>query len=651
MSQQIFTDNFLIQQRANLRGENSKSYVAEYVGDEFKGNHILSNSFRTLEIEQVPENLGERMVNSFLTTSSDFECGRILYEALNYLTSREASNPGFWTYLHHYNLFPYLKLRWPDLENPPNKSSSENYILNHWLQNNSSQAELMDYPLSGLWWSFYISEIKENENPYELTKILFSNFSFRTKNFGQSKVARHKEAVIGVLEFVKENQIHLNNFESNGQAITTYVNLLGGIKPLSFFKRSWFKERLRERFPELVIENDKRKILQRKKNQPEVQTSAGWDLKDGIHAESEPQMLLFFLDIVKRPQRLFLNTKSSPDAAISLPILKKYEDGFLLFCYDNGQVNRVPVNALLNKPLDSATPVSYVYRESDLLQVLPSREEGLLFVTGKGSRGPAGKIYETEFIPTNEHLTSKGKKLLNRKNILGYEFLPLGLKSKVQQLISYGPHILFDQQEYPKEWAVIEQYRQEREKEIVEEKEFIDEAEKSFLNIYNASGKFFFSKGKPASSTISVELPEHYEDKCLFLFYDNGQVGKIPLKNLPPFSSELQNDGKYPRAQLTNLEIGFPDSNILVSRYKSRRTCVKIHKAEWITDAAGLNEKGKEIVDLPNKLSYALLPPDLPPSLQRMVAIDVKYGIDLNHWVYKDQKKEIKMLVADFFAD
>jgi hypothetical protein len=192
----------------------------------------------------------ERKVIEMLQSSSDFERGKILFETLSNLSRREASDIGLWNYLSHNELYRVVHNMWSEIENPPNKSTSESYILNHWIMTSSAQSELMDYPLSGLWWSFFLTVDEERTDKYELTRIFFKNLTFRTKAFGQSKIARHKEAVIGVLEFIKENGLDKQNFEDNGNAIVPYLNLLGGIKPLGAFDRTWFKSKLTKKFTE-----------------------------------------------------------------------------------------------------------------------------------------------------------------------------------------------------------------------------------------------------------------------------------------------------------------------------------------------------------------------------------------------------------------
>jgi hypothetical protein len=187
-------------------------------------------------------------LQEILQADSDFERGRLVYEAFSFLTRRQASDIDFWNYLAHNQLYPLVHKMWPEIDNPPNNSSPMSYIKNHWVMTKSSQAELMDYPLSGLWWSFFMTVDEGRTDKYELTKIFFKNLSFRTKSFGQSKIARHRDAVLAVLEFIQENGLHERNFEDNGLAIVPYLNLLGGIRPLGFFDKDWFKSKLSAKF-------------------------------------------------------------------------------------------------------------------------------------------------------------------------------------------------------------------------------------------------------------------------------------------------------------------------------------------------------------------------------------------------------------------
>ena len=213
-----------------------------------KKKFSFSENFEEFTEELEFDAISDTKIQEILRADSDFERGRLVFDTFSFLTRRQASDIDFWNYLAHNQLYPLVHKMWPEIHNPPNNSSTMSYIKNHWVMTKSSQAELMDYPLSGLWWSFFMTVDESRTDKYELTKIFFKNLSFRTKSFGQSKIARHRDAVLAVLEFIQENGLHERNFEDNGLAIVPYLNLLGGIRPLGFFDKDWFKSKLSGKF-------------------------------------------------------------------------------------------------------------------------------------------------------------------------------------------------------------------------------------------------------------------------------------------------------------------------------------------------------------------------------------------------------------------
>jgi hypothetical protein len=99
-----------------------------------------------------------------------------------------------------------------------------------------------------LWWAVYLSvDEKRGENKYELSKILFRQLDFPTRTLGTYKLGRHKEAVIGILEFIQENELLFKkNFEDRVRFITKHLNLIGGVKPIAYYDRSFFKGELQK---------------------------------------------------------------------------------------------------------------------------------------------------------------------------------------------------------------------------------------------------------------------------------------------------------------------------------------------------------------------------------------------------------------------
>src|SRR5690606_22561651 len=117
-------------------------------------------------ISNISKDLVADMISAFEDNETEFEAGKLLFENLK-LSPKQASDIGFWTYHNHYTFYPYLTKRWSDLWEDEVINPST-YIINHWIQSNSSQGELMKYPISGLWWSFYLTVDEEREDKYEL---------------------------------------------------------------------------------------------------------------------------------------------------------------------------------------------------------------------------------------------------------------------------------------------------------------------------------------------------------------------------------------------------------------------------------------------------------------------------------------------------
>lgn len=176
-----------------------------------------------------PEGLLERMLNA----ESECKAAIQLYEGYKNLSPLLASTENFWVYLTHTDLFPYCQKRWPKVTTD---EVSKEYILDHWF---FSQQGMMRNTLASLWWPVYFSVDDTRENPYELTEVLFKNYSFRVIWF--SVFLRMKNGLLGVLEFIKDNEsLFADNFEMRGRFLAQYINRLGAVRNLSYLPRDYF---------------------------------------------------------------------------------------------------------------------------------------------------------------------------------------------------------------------------------------------------------------------------------------------------------------------------------------------------------------------------------------------------------------------------
>jgi hypothetical protein len=234
----------------------SETLLTYYTKETFMPDRSFQLVTEESDVLPINNNLVEEMIEAF-ESENEFEAGKLLFESLN-LNPKQASDIGFWTYHNHYTFYQYISKRWGDIWNDQkNVENPSSYVVNHWIQSNSSQGELIDYPISGLWWSFYLTVDEERDDKYELTKIFFKNLSIRTKLLGTARFARHKPAILGILEFIKEKGLDTNSLEEAGRAIVPYINLLGGIRPLSYYDKKWFKDKLESRFGEQIAAGER----------------------------------------------------------------------------------------------------------------------------------------------------------------------------------------------------------------------------------------------------------------------------------------------------------------------------------------------------------------------------------------------------------
>ena len=198
-----------------------------------------------------PEGLQEKMNPDNL-----LESAIALYEAYPDLTPLSASKMELWAYLSHVDLFEYMQKRFPAVKDG---TADEKYIKEHWFR--SSQGTIRS-SLAGLWWSVYCSVDETRKDKYELTKVLFQQDSIRTHYFGNSITFCHREAIIGILEFLVENpDVSRVHFNSRCIYIAQYFNLLGAVKQLAYMDRQFFKEELMKKKPVLLTVTSKAQVL------------------------------------------------------------------------------------------------------------------------------------------------------------------------------------------------------------------------------------------------------------------------------------------------------------------------------------------------------------------------------------------------------
>lgn len=239
--QKVFTQSYVERLKAHIA-------PADYQKDEFT---VDESQVKTLLRVRHPEQLADYMVEH---ADSDFDCAVALFESYSDLSPVFAQEERFWVYLSHVDLFPYLKIRW---SLPLDVTKQNNHIRDHWFKGTNS---MMRSSLMGLWWAVYCTVDEERSDRYELTRILFSNYSFRTMFFGASELFWYREGTKGILEFLMDNpDVTSECFENRSLFITKYFNQLGGYKQLASQSRLFYYnecQRIKERILSVRTRDD-----------------------------------------------------------------------------------------------------------------------------------------------------------------------------------------------------------------------------------------------------------------------------------------------------------------------------------------------------------------------------------------------------------
>ncbi len=200
---------------------------------------------KLLIIPQVkqPGNLLDKMIP---TTDGDFASAVALYEAYKSLKPLQAINTQLWESLALTDLFPYMQKRWKLSETKDLKRS----IINHFQVKSHG---ILRQGLSGLWWLVHLTIDDSRDNKYELTEMVFKNYTLRYVRLGAGRVIQHKEAAIGILQYLKDYFEEIPSLEKVANGLTSYFNKLGAVKQLTFLDRDFFYNEMARHIEEFKV--------------------------------------------------------------------------------------------------------------------------------------------------------------------------------------------------------------------------------------------------------------------------------------------------------------------------------------------------------------------------------------------------------------
>jgi hypothetical protein len=480
MSKKLTFDT-LMHLKSFIKSSQINTIKTYYTEDAFKDSEIgkeVTLKYEEFDYDSSSMNeLTNKLIRaSFLPNGefikNEFEAGKILFNHLKDLTPNQASDIGFWTYHNHFTFYRYIAKRWNGLwkENEQNP----NYILNHWIQTNSNQSGLIDYPISGLWWSFYLTQDSIGNKEFKLTEILFKNESLRTKYLGQARFARHKPAILGVLEFIQSNEDHITSLESVGRAIVPYINLLGGIRPLSFFSKDWFIEKLNNQFGEQIKNGDPLFIRPESTLKNKYQTNQKNDNRKDFdvlplnNKANSKKFDKYFCLNKDTGSYIISNFKNTQDWNYCVGFNNNKANQFLIHFYREGKIKKSLINENIhNKQINR----EYFNGKNSTLHLVDLKlisDKTLFGIAFKNIRGIYVKVMdaqdETLFRIDNEDLTQEGKKILyylTEPFKVSYKILPYHLRDNIGSIFrksptSYGIDI--NNQYYNNELNTLKEY-------------------------------------------------------------------------------------------------------------------------------------------------------------------------------------------------
>ncbi len=218
------------------------SNVAEnlqhYIDPSHDWKLAAGDNVKELDFEQ-PDLSGMMEFAESKKAVDDFYAAKILYEAYRgILTPLLAAQSHFWQYLSHVVLYPYMRKRWPEINNPDCRAS---YISEHWFY---GQGHIRNW-LEGMYWSVRNTVI-ENEDgtlDYKYTKLLFSIQKLRDRGIAAATyIFSNPELVRGILDFYfdelgkakkGEDTVFDKYFEYRTDKCIQLINKLGGVVELS----------------------------------------------------------------------------------------------------------------------------------------------------------------------------------------------------------------------------------------------------------------------------------------------------------------------------------------------------------------------------------------------------------------------------------
>lgn len=168
--------------------------------------------------------------------SEDVNSSIEIFSQLSNLDRVQANDRRLWVALTHGQFYSYTKQRW----NYTAGYSNDAIIRRFHFEGSSLEARMRN-SISRLWWGARITYDVDREDPFELTRVLWSKQDL-IQNVVERSYGTYENVVKGILETYIENP---SLTEGELRSLYTGLNAIGGVKVLSYLEVSEVKDAIR----------------------------------------------------------------------------------------------------------------------------------------------------------------------------------------------------------------------------------------------------------------------------------------------------------------------------------------------------------------------------------------------------------------------
>ncbi len=361
-----------------------------------------------------------------------FALARLLYESLS-LTSKQASDNLFWSYLNLTKFFPLIqKVEKSKISNDLEDDEKSQKILdNYFLIPTLSQNTLIKSFTAGLWWSIHLTIDDSLNDKYYYSKVFLSEKHLKDKNLGTYQLIRDKKTLHAILEFYEQHKNSNYNgikvgTEAFAQQLSKLLNQIGGLTVLSYLSKNEVKDKL-ETYKETILKRalrvKERKVISRVKILDEKRSNNPvTDITpEEVSIEENPNekvtnnndvnsTIVKQISIFENGDGYFYKDRFMEEAPFKIQITEEnLKNGKVLFTYNNYKVNQVVVSSFLKNRMSYNNCLHNLTRDVKLLKLEIINSEKLIGVLQKINFNWHIKFIKTSLLKNgNSNLRANG---------------------------------------------------------------------------------------------------------------------------------------------------------------------------------------------------------------------------------------------------